>query len=72
MKRPSLAQAVLPAAAPAPHVLAAHAAVNGEQVVRLSINIPADLHKAVKLRATEDGRSLRDVVLELLSQYVKR
>ena len=31
--------------------------------------VPADLHKAMKLRAVRDGRTLNSIVLEALTQW---
>jgi len=39
---------------------------DGEQ--RLAVNIPIRVHRALKIRAVEQGRPLRDLVLEIFAQ----
>ncbi len=72
MKLPTLSQQPdRPKAAPAPHVAAAHAAVEKTGTVRLNVDLPADLHRRVKAKAAAEGRTLREVVLEFLAGYSK-
>ncbi|MDM8565115.1 toxin-antitoxin system HicB family antitoxin [Candidatus Halobeggiatoa sp. HSG11] len=37
---------------------------------RFNINIPADLHKQVKLKAMQEGLTLNDLGLKLLNEYL--
>jgi hypothetical protein len=39
-----------------------------EGEVRLAVNIPARVHKALKIRAIEQSRTLRELVLEIFSK----
>lgn len=39
---------------------------------RLSTVIPAQLHKVLKIKSVESGRSLQDVVAEALQEWVDR
>lgn len=52
-----------------PHVEEAHAAVEGEASVRLNVEMPATLHRAVKIRAAQEGKTIKEVVLTLLAGY---
>lgn len=36
--------------------------------VRLAVNIPIRVHRAMKIRAAEQGRSMRELVLEIFSK----
>ena len=40
--------------------------------VRATFDLPADLHAALKVMAAQEGRSMRDVAVELLSKYTNR
>jgi plasmid stability protein len=33
-------------------------------------NVPADLWRAVKIRAAQEGRSIREIIIDALRQYV--
>jgi hypothetical protein len=57
--------------APAPHVAAAHAAVEKGAKVRLNVDLPEELHRRVKAKAAGEGRTIREVVLEFLATYSK-
>ena len=39
--------------------------------VKLTFELPKDLHKALKLRALEDGTSMRDIIESLVRNYVQ-
>jgi predicted HicB family RNase H-like nuclease len=52
-----------------PHVEEAHAAVEGDPPVRLNVEMPAALHRAVKMKAAQEGKSIKEVVLTLLARY---
>ncbi len=70
MKTPSIAtQSARPPKSK--HVQEAHAAVEKEPAVRLNVELPAGLHKAVKRRALEEGRTIKEVVLTFLADYSK-
>lgn len=74
-KPPSLSdQATRPSrpTAPAAHVIAAHDAVHGVKLSRLSIDIPEELHRRVKAKAAGEGRALREAVIELLNGYAQK
>lgn len=55
----------------AKHVQEAHAAAEKETAVRLNVELPAALHKAVKRKALEEGRTIKEVVLTFLADYSK-
>ncbi len=42
-----------------------------EKLVRITFEAPASLRKSFKLKAGENDRSVRDVLCELMDQYVK-
>lgn len=76
MKTPSikqLAAATATAAAPvAPHVAAAHEAVEPPVTVRLNFDVPKDLHIAVKTKAAASGKTMKEVLIEFLRDYTAR
>lgn len=47
-------------------------AVTVEDRVRLNLQISADLRRAVKARAASEGRSVQDVVIVLLNEYLNK
>ena len=53
------------------HVVAAHAAVEGTDTVRLNVELPGALHRAVKIRAAQEGKSIKEIVLTFLAEYSK-
>lgn len=53
------------------HVVAAHAAVEGTDTVRLNVEIPGAMHRALKMRAAQEGKTIKDVVLTFLAEYSK-
>ena len=53
------------------HVVAAHAAVEGTDKVRLNVELPEALHRAVKMRAAQEGKSIKEIVLTFLAEYSK-
>ena len=53
------------------HVVAAHAAVEGTDTVRLNVELPGALHRAVKMRAAQEGKSIKEIVLTFLAEYSK-
>jgi hypothetical protein len=55
----------------APHVIKAIAALEGTEEVRLNVSLPSTLHRAVKMRALEEGRTIKEVVLTYLADYSK-
>jgi plasmid stability protein len=40
--------------------------------VNVNYDIPDDLHKALKVRAAEDGVTLKDLIIELLTAALER
>ena len=42
-----------------------------EDVVKTTITLPADLWRLLKIRAVEERRGFRDVVIEALRAYLK-
>jgi hypothetical protein len=38
----------------------------GSAEIRLAVNLPLELHRQIKVRAAEQGVSIRDFILELL------
>jgi len=76
MKTPSikqLAAATATAAAPvAPHVAAAHDAVEPTSTVRLNFDVPKDLHIAVKTKAAASGKTMKEILLEFLRAYTDK
>lgn len=43
----------------------------GAKVVRTSLDMPAALWRRAKVRAMDEGRDLRDVLLDALRAYLK-
>jgi hypothetical protein len=39
---------------------------------RLNVNVPLDLWKSAKVRAVEEGRTMTDVVTQLLEGYAQK
>ena len=38
--------------------------------VRLNVNLPVELHRQLKLRAVHEGRSMTEIIEEVVSKYV--
>ncbi len=55
----------------APHVNKAIAVMQGVEEVRLNVSLPSVLHRAVKIRALQEGRTIKEVVLTFLADYSK-
>jgi len=55
----------------AKHVEAAHAAIEKGPAVRLNVEIPGALHRAVKIKAAQEGKTIKEVVLSFLGEYSK-
>jgi hypothetical protein len=55
-------------ARPSSGVQRSAAAVEIEDDARIVINVTKRLHVAVKMRATENGKTIRDYMLDLLSK----
>ena len=77
MKTPSIKQlaaaSATAAAAPvAPHVTAAHEAVEPVRTVRLNFDVPRELHIAVKTKAAASGETMKDVMIAFLREYAKK
>lgn len=43
-----------------------------EETTRLNADVPVSLHKKVKLQAVEEGRSITDIVIESLKEYLSK
>lgn len=43
-----------------------------EETTRLNAMIPVSLHKRVKLQAVEEERSITDIVIEALDEYLSK
>ena len=46
-------------------------AVAGEHAPRIAVRVPADVHRRVVARATREGRSISEVVRDLLEGYAR-
>jgi metal-responsive CopG/Arc/MetJ family transcriptional regulator len=42
----------------------------GEDLVRISMNLPRDMWKRLKIRAAEDESTATEIVVKLLEQYL--
>lgn len=51
------------------HVIEANAAVEGRETVRLNVELPIELHRAIKMKALQEHRTIKEVVLSLLTDY---
>lgn len=43
-----------------------------EETKRLNLEIPASLHKTMKKRAADEGRSVKDMVLQAVNEYLSK
>jgi hypothetical protein len=50
--------------------MAKRAAPEPEPTVYIQIPVPADLHRRLKVRAAEDGMTLKESVLEAIASWV--
>ena len=41
-------------------------------VKQLALRLPEDLHKNLKLRCVREGRTMMEVLIELIQDYLKR
>lgn len=46
--------------------------IKEEKLVRITFDAPASLRKAVKLKAAQEEKSIKDVMCELMESYVKK
>jgi hypothetical protein len=46
--------------------------VAGEQVKRMNLNVPVDLHNAFKAAAAAQGENMTDVLMEFIRNYVDK
>lgn len=75
MKTPSIRQLAVATAAPAPvapHVAAAHRAVEPVVTVRVNFDVPKELHLVVKSKAAASGRTMKEVLTEFLREYAAK
>lgn len=47
------------------------AEVNKEKWVKITFEAPASLRKAVKLKAAHEDRSIKEVLCDLMEEYIK-
>lgn len=71
MKTPSIKSALAPTDIAPKHILEAISAIDPGRAVRLNVEIPFELHNAVKIRAIRDGKSLKEAVIDILNDYIK-
>lgn len=71
MKLPTLAAGESSRPTKSKHVKEAHAAVEKEADVRLNVAIPESLHLAVKVKASKEKRTIKEVVMAFLEDYLK-
>jgi len=45
--------------------------VSSEKLVKLTVLIPEDLHKKLKIKAIMEGKSISEVIREYINVYVK-
>ena len=48
------------------------AEVGKEETIRFNALVPASLHKRVKIKVTQEGKSMTEVVIGLLEQYLNK
>lgn len=46
--------------------------VTKEETTRLNAVVPVSLHKAVKIQAASEGRSITDLLVEALNDYLSK
>ncbi len=46
--------------------------VNNEEVKRMNLNVPVDLHNSFKAVTAAEGKNMTDVLLEFIQSYVAR
>lgn len=44
---------------------------DGKEKIHFSVDIPRPLHRKAKIKAVIEGKSLREVVIEMLETYTK-
>ena len=44
--------------------------VAGEQVKRMNLNVPIELHNAFKAATAAEGKNMTDILLEFIQSYV--
>jgi len=44
----------------------------GEETAKTTIDLPRDLWRAAKIRALDEGRDLRSIMIDALKAYLKR
>lgn len=47
------------------------AAAPGEKSVRVNVDVPQELHRQVKSKLGLEGKTIRDLVIEAMRDYVK-
>ena len=46
--------------------------VNNEEVKRMNLNVPVELHNAFKAATAAQGQNMTDVLLEFIRSYIDR
>ena len=44
----------------------------GEYMVQYIINFPDDLHKEAKIRAAQEGTTMKEIIIRALTEYLKK
>lgn len=44
----------------------------GESMTKYIINFPNDLHKKAKIRAAQEGITLKDIIIKAVTEYLKK
>jgi hypothetical protein len=62
---------VIPVVAPAPVAKKTKGQVAPPGMKRLTINLPEDLHKKLRLKSVQDGTTATDIIVELLREELR-
>ena len=46
--------------------------VGGEQVKRMNLNVPVELHNSFKAVTAAEGKNMTDILLEFIQSYVDK
>ncbi|MEF2277000.1 hypothetical protein V3W47_01740 [Deinococcus sp. YIM 134068] len=69
-KRPRLGEVLRGTPAPPAEVVPASTKEKAGKMVQLNVTVPAELRKAVRLKALQEDRDVAEVVRELLTRWV--
>ena len=72
MKKASLANATRPTNI-APHVIKAHADAEkmSADKARINVEVDGELHRRLKMKALQEGKTIKEIVIALVKAYVK-